>query len=106
MSGVTIVSGNPRLEAVFVELFGRSGPVRRIWSNQWRDPVEVAMDACAADPELVVTGADVGLDMAEQVVPEIDGLFPSATILCLVPQVDMATALLLLRLGARDVVLE
>lgn len=106
MSGVTIVSGNPHLEAAFVELFGRSCPVRRIWSDQWRDPLEVAMDACAADPELVVTGADVGLDMAELVVPEIDRLFPSITILCLVPRVDMATSLFLLRLGARDVILE
>ncbi len=106
MSGVTIVSGNPRLEAAFVDLFGRSGPVRRIWSNQWRDPVEVAMDACAADPELVVTGADVGLEMAELVVPEIDRLFPSITVLCLVPRLDVATSLLLLRLGARDVLFE
>lgn len=103
MSGITVLSGNPALEAVFVELFGQSLPVRRIWSAQWRDPVEVAMDACAADPELVVVAADAGLELTQLVVPEIDRLFPSVTILCLVEQVDVATSLTLLRLGARDV---
>ena len=106
MSGITMLSGNPGLEEVFVELFGRSMPVRRIWSDQWRDPVEVAMDAGAADPELVVFGADAGPDMAQLVIPEIDRLFPSATILCLVSQLDIATSLALHRLGAREVLLE
>ncbi len=106
MSGITILSGNPGLEDVFVDLFGRAVPVRRIWSDQWRDPIEVAMDACAADPELVVLGADAGIDLTQLVVPEIDRLFPSATILCLVARLDVATSLTLLRLGARDVVLE
>ncbi len=106
MSGITILSGNPGLEDVFVSLYGRAIPVRRIWSDQWRDPVEVAMDACAADPELVVLGADAPADMTRVVVPEIDRLFPSATILCLVARLDVATSLALLRLGARDVLLE
>lgn len=106
MSGITILSGNPTLEGIFVELFGRLTPVRRIWSDQWRDPVEVAMDACAADPELVVLGSDAGFDLAQLVVPEIDRLFPSATVLCLAAQLDVATSLALLRLGARDVLIE
>jgi pilus assembly protein CpaE len=106
MSGITIVSSNSGLEAAFVDGFGRSVPIRRIWSDQWRDPIDVAMDACAADPELVVVGADTGLGMAQLVVPEIDRLFPSTTILCLVPRHDVATSLTLLRLGARDVILE
>ncbi len=106
MSGITILSDNPALEAVFVDLFGRTIPVRRLWSDQWHDPIEVAMDVGAADPELVVLGADTGVDLAQLVVPEIDRLFPSATILCLVLQSDDATSLTLLRLGARDVVLE
>lgn len=106
MSGITVLSGNPRLEGVFVELFGRAHPVRRVWSDQWRDPVEVAMDAGAADPELVVFGADAGAELTHLVVPEVDRLFPSATILCLVPHLDVSTSLALFRLGARDVVLE
>lgn len=106
MSGITILSANTHLEDAFVDLFGRAMPVRRTWSDQWRDPIEVAMDACAADPELVVLGADTGINMTQLVVPEIDRLFPSATILCLVARLDVATSLLLLRLGARDVILE
>ena len=106
MSGITILSGNPGLEEEFVDLFGRSVPVRRIWSPQWQDPAEVAMDAGAADPELVVFGSDAGFQMAELVVPEIDRLFPSATILCLVARHDTATSLALFRLGAREVVAE
>ena len=106
MSGITVVSGNPRLEALFVELFGRALPVRRVWSDQWRDPIEVAMDACAADPELVVVGSDAGREMAELIVPEMDRLFPSATIVCLVPHLDVAVSLELHRLGARNVFAE
>lgn len=106
MSGITLVSGNPRLEAVFVEEFGRSTPVRRVWSDQWHDPAEVAMDACAADPELVVIGSDAGQELTQVVVPEIDRLFPATTILCLTPRVDTATSMTLLRLGARDVAYE
>ncbi len=103
MSGITLVSGDPALEAVFVKLFGRTVPVRRVWSNQWRDPVRVAMDSCAADPELVVIGADAGIALAEMIVPEIDSLLPSATILCLLRRDDLQTSVKLLRLGARDV---
>lgn len=106
MSGVTLLSGNPALEALFVDLFGQTTPVRRVWSNQWRDPVRVAMDACAADPELVVLGADTGPTMARAVVPEIDSLLPSTTILCLVAELDTETSLTLLRCGARDVILQ
>lgn len=106
MSGITILSGNPALEEVFVSLFGRTVPVRRVWSSQWRDPIEVAMDAGAADPELLVLGADSGMDMAQLVIPEFDRLFPAATILALVPRLEVGTSLTLLRLGARDVVLE
>jgi pilus assembly protein CpaE len=106
VSGITIVSASTGLEAAFFKLFGRSVPVRRVWSDQWRDPVDVAMDACAADPELVVVGADVDLRSTELIVPEIDRLFPSATILCLVARYEVASVLTLLRLGARDVIPE
>ncbi|MEM9652944.1 MAG: AAA family ATPase [Actinomycetota bacterium] len=106
MSGITILSGNPRLEEVFVDLFGQVSPVRRLWSSQWRDPVEVAMDTCAADPELVVLGSDTGVETAQMIVTEIDRLFPSTTVLCLMADLNVTTSLSLLRLGARDVVYE
>ncbi len=106
MSGITILSGNPGLEEVFVSMFGRTVPVRRVWSRQWQDPAEVAMDAGAADPELIVLGSDAGFQLAELVLPEIDRLFPSVTILCLVRRYDTATSLALFRMGAREVIAE
>jgi pilus assembly protein CpaE len=106
MSGITIVSGNPAVEQTFLSLFGKSMAVRRAWSDQWRDPVEVAMDSCAANPELVVLGSDVGADQSRAIIPEIDRRFPSTTILCLTLNQDTDYALSLLRLGARDVLVE
>ena len=106
MSGITVLSENPSVEKTFVTLYGKSMPVRRVWSDQWREPIEIALDACAADPELVVLAADVGGDRARAVIPEIDRRFPSATILCLVLSKDNEYAMSLLRLGARDVVVE
>ena len=106
MSGITVLTDNPSLEKTFVSLYGKTIPVRRVWSDQWRDPIEIAMDACAADPELVVLGSDVESDRARSVIPEIDRRFPSATILCLVPSRDVDYSMSLLRLGARDVVVE
>ena len=104
MSGITVVSANPGVESAFVDLFGRRLPVRRVWLDQWRVPREVAMDVCAADPELLVVGPDVALSDCELIVPEIDRLFPSTTILCLVHRYDVDSTLALLRLGAREVI--
>lgn len=106
MSGMTILSGNPSLEAALIELYGRAMPVRRVWSDQWRDPAEVAMDTCAADPELVVVGSDIGPEHARVIVPEIDSRFPSTTIVCLIHHPHLEYSVQLLRLGARDVLVE
>lgn len=106
MSGITVVSGNEETERTFLSLFGKSMAVRRAWSDQWRDPVEVAMDSCAANPELVVVGSDVGPDQARAIVPEIDRRFPATTVLCLTLHHDPDYAMGLLRLGARDVLIE
>ncbi len=106
MSGITVLSANESLEKTFFSLFGRSIPVRRVWSDQWRDPAEVAMDACAADPHLLVLGSDIEREDVRAIVPEIDRRFPTATILCLVPTKEVEYALELLRLGARDVLVE
>jgi pilus assembly protein CpaE len=106
MSGITVLSSNPVVEEIFVALYGKAMPVRRAWSPQWRDPVEVALDTCAADPELVVVGSDIGPDHARLIIPEIDARFPAATILCLVAQPHLEYALQLLRLGVREVLTE
>ncbi len=106
MSGITVLSGNQILESTIVELFGKTTPVRRVWSDQWRDPADVAMDACAADPELVIIGSDVLADEVLLVLGEIDRRFPATTVVCLVNHQDTDVSMTLLRQGARDVVVE
>lgn len=103
MSGITLVSANPGLEHAFLQLYGKTTSVRRVWSDQWRDPVETAMDVCAADPELLVVGGDVIQQNALALIPEVDRRFPRTTILALVQARDPHYAIELLRLGARDV---
>ena len=106
MSGITVVSANPSLETSLITLCGKFSSVRRVWSDQWRDPVETSMDVCAADPELLVIGSDVAQAEVRSLVPEVDRRFPATAILVLVQTRDTDYALDLLRLGARDVVEE
>lgn len=106
MSGITLVSSNSSLEKSLVTLYGKSEAVRRVWSDQWRDPVETTMDVCAADPELLVIGADMATDAVKSLVPTVDRRYPGTTILALVQTRDVDYAMDLLRLGARDVLEE
>ncbi|MDH4076973.1 MAG: AAA family ATPase [Acidimicrobiia bacterium] len=103
MSGITLATANANHEGRVIALYGKQAAVRRVWSDQWRDPAEAAADICAADPELVILGADLAADKARQLVPEIDRRFPAVTVLVLSQGDDTAFALDLLRLGARDV---
>lgn len=103
MSGITLATANATLEGRVIALYGKQTAVRRVWSDQWRDPAEAAADICAADPELVILGSDLAADKARQLVPEIDRRFPAATVVVLSRDVDTGFALDLLRLGARDV---
>lgn len=103
MSGITLVSVNPALEASFVDLFGRTAAIRRIWSDRWRDPTDAALDVCAADPELLIIGSDLPQDKARMLVAEVDRRFPATTTVVLVAQPDHDYAIAMLRLGARDV---
>ncbi len=106
MSGITILSSNRSLEATFVSMYGKDLAIRRVWSNQWRDPGEMTLDACAADPELLIIGSDLSADMARFVVWEVDRRFRGVTTVVLVHDVDIDHTMDLLRLGARDVQLE
>ncbi len=103
MSGITILSASPALERSLLEIYGRDTSIRSVWSDQWRDPVEVSRDACAADPELLVFGSDVDRDLIRSVVPEVDQRFPATTILLMVLAEDTEFSLEMFRLGARDV---
>lgn len=104
MSGITIVSENPALEASLLETYGQTLAVRRVWSSQWRDPAESAMDACAADPELLIIGGDVEPDDVRSILPEIDRRFPNVAVLVLTQTRNPEFIVEILRLGARDVI--
>lgn len=106
MSGISILSTNPGLEAAFVSIYRRNHSVRRVWSDQWRDPAEIAMDACAADPDVLIIGSDLNRETVKILIPEIDRRFPATTILVLVPAPDVSYSIDVLRLGARDVLVE
>jgi pilus assembly protein CpaE len=103
VSGITLASINPALESQLAERYGRTVSIRRVWSDQWRDPEEATMDVCAADPELLVIGSDMAPDKVRLLVPEVDRRFPATTIVVLLSAPDPEAALELLRLGARDV---
>ena len=104
MSGITLVSENSSLERSLLTMFGGELAVRRVWSSQWRDPAETAMDACAADPELLVLGGDLQPEDVRSLVPEVDRHFPSTVILVLTQSRNADFIVDVLRLGARDVI--
>jgi pilus assembly protein CpaE len=106
MSGITVLSHDRSLEATIVAMYGRNTAVRRVWSNQWKDPAEITMDACAANPELLVIGRDVPFDVARHVVAEVDRTYRATTSVVLVDVLDIDESMELLRLGARDVLLD
>ena len=106
MSGITVLSGNASLEAALVHLYGRSVAVRRVWSDQWRDPSEITMDACAANPELLIVGSDLPREVARDVVADVDRRYRATTSIVLVTMPDMDYTVDMLRMGARDVVVE
>jgi pilus assembly protein CpaE len=106
MSGITLVSANSSLESRVIEFYGKQAAARRVWSDQWRDPIEAALDVCAADPELLILGADMPAEQVRLLVPEIDRRFPAVTVVVLVTSAEAGFALDVLRLGARDVLEE
>jgi len=103
MSGLTLCSSNDGLEARLGSIYGES-TFRRVWSDQWSNIVEATMDLCAADPELLIVGADVRMDATRELVGEVDRRYPNTAIVVLVDSENMSHAMDLLRLGARDVI--
>ena len=103
MSGITVLSGDADLEQKVVTIFGRKVAVRRVWSQQWRDSAEVSMDACAADPELLIIGPDLPLEVVRYVVADVDRQFRSTTTAVLINNPEVQVSMDLLRLGAREV---
>lgn len=103
MSGITVLSGEADLEQRIVNIFGKKVAVRRVWSQQWRDSAEVSMDACAADPALLIVGPDLPLEVVRYVVADVDRQFRSTTSAVMLSNPDVEVSMDLLRLGAREV---
>ncbi len=102
MSGITLCSPSETLEGRLAS-FGDVS-LRRVWSDQWSDTAEAAIDVCAADPDLLVVGPDVQLETTRNLVREVDRLFPTTTIVVLATRENMSFAVDLFRLGVRDVI--
>ncbi len=103
MSGITVLSGDANLETTLVDTYGKQMPVRRVWSQQWRDSAEVSMDSCAANPELLLIGSDLPLEVVRYVVADVDRKFRSTTVAVIYNNPDVNVSMDLLRLGAREV---
>ncbi|MGB5755422.1 MAG: AAA family ATPase [Acidimicrobiales bacterium] len=106
MSGITLLTANVSLENALTGHYGKTVALRRVWSDQWRDPSEVAMDACAANPELLILGCDLAPDITRGVVENVDRRFRATTTVVLTAVADVEDTVELLRLGARDVLVE
>lgn len=101
MSGITLCSPSEALEERLASLGQAS--FRRVWSDRWSNVAEATMDICAADPELLIVGADVRIDTTQELVREVDRRFPTTAIVVLALAKNMPHAMDLLRSGARDV---
>lgn len=106
VSGITVLSANSALEKTLVDLYGRSMAVRRAWSEEWQDPGQVAVAACAEEPDLVVIGSDIRQNQVMAIVEELHQRFPSVAVVCLVVGRDVEYSMRLLRTGARDVIID
>jgi pilus assembly protein CpaE len=106
VSGITVLSANSALEKTLVGLYGRSMAVTRAWSDRWQDPGQVAAAACADDPDLVVIGSDIRQDQVVAIVEELHRGFPATAVVCLVVGRDVEYSMRLLRIGARDVIID
>lgn len=106
LSGITVLSANSTLEKTLVDLYGRSMAVRRVWSEEWQHPGEVAVASHTDEPDLIVIGSDIRQDQVMAIVEEVHNRFPSTAVVCLVAGRDVEYAMRLLQTGARDVIID
>ncbi len=106
MSGVTIVSPDAALEEQVLGIYAEQKmPVRRVWSDDWREPRIAVQEICAANPSVV---AIQGTDVADALVlvNELDRRHPELGVLVVSEQASPDDIVELLRSGARDVSIE
>lgn len=104
MSGVTIVSAEDELELRLLHLYqDKRLPIRRVWSDDWREPRLAVQEIFAATPSVVmIQGLEV--EDAGILVRELDRRHPELGVLVLDPDATPEQMVDLLRQGARDVI--
>ncbi len=103
MSGLTLVSNSPDLEATIADLLGREQTVRRVFAEIWRSSAEAASAICAANPLVVAIGPDLTDDDAIELMRAIDISRPEVGMVVLRVGLTPETMLRFLRHGAREV---
>ncbi len=104
MSGITVVSPDATLETMLLELYAEDKTaIRRVWSEDWREPRIAVQEICAADPSVVaIQGIEVA--DAQVLVAELDRRYPELGVLVVDDEATSNEIVELLRSGARDVI--
>ncbi|NNF55680.1 MAG: AAA family ATPase [Acidimicrobiales bacterium] len=104
MPGVTVVSPSDELETRLLGMYDKKSlAVRRVWSDDWREPRIAVQEICAANPAVVAIAGIETAD-AEVLVSELDRRHPELGVLVIDSQANSDEIVGLLRSGARDVV--
>lgn len=102
MRSISVVAADNATEQRLLSLYGDELAVRRVWSNEWREPAVAVLEICAANPSVVVL-AGIEAEDAEVLASDIDRRDPGIGVLVLIGERDTDTVVKLLRAGARDV---
>ncbi len=102
MSSVTVVSGDQATEHRLLDLYEGHIPIRRVWSEDWREPGVAVLEICAANPSVVVLSG-LSEEDATVLIADIDRRYPSIGVLVLVEERTSEGVVSMLRAGARDV---
>ena len=103
MRSITVVAPDAVIEERLLELYQGELAVRRVWSDEWREPGVAVVEICAANPSVVVL-AGIELEDAAILASDIDRRDPGIGVLVLVHDPTPEDIVTILRAGARDVI--
>ncbi|MFW2381977.1 MAG: AAA family ATPase [Acidimicrobiales bacterium] len=102
MRSITVVAADAVIEERLLQLYAEELAVRRVWSNEWREPGVAVLEICAATPSVVVL-AGLEVEDAAILAADIDRRDPGIGVLALVADRSPDDVVTILRAGARDV---
>jgi pilus assembly protein CpaE len=102
VSSVTVVSSNTATEQRLLGMYDGHIPIRKVWSEDWRDPSVAVLEICAANPSAIILSSLTD-DDAMALISEIDRRYPSIGVLVLIEERTSEGVVNMLRAGARDV---